>query len=457
MKPDLCVFSSDVPVVMIMKDGKYIAHFGFSELFVEVKGDEADNDPFEDPEDENESLSHDFIRKDRKGAIAQSHNIGQITYYATETCARQHRTHCFSISICGTKTRLFRWDRAGVIVSGAFDLHANPELLCRFLWRYSHATDAQRGFDMTVTKATREEELKFVEVVTEHIKDQLSPAADELTGLLEKHYEPNAVFKIPIVPQQPPENKSQPRLGQGDHDGMEPMSLPYPWEEVWQEENTVVGDDDTPAPPASTNASSTISEDIADDGISMHPTSRCRKYRQVQHFLVSIPVSAPLTVATRGTRGYWAVKIPDEGLNEKKHVIAFLKDTWRVNVAAMEIEGEVMAMLVEAGVKFVSDIFCQGDVPGKMSGYYPRKDNISKRLRSNAKSVAYHQTSDQSTLTDRFANEEWNCNRDEKSTIARSTPHVHYRMASIEVGYPLSSFRGTKDLIHGGRCGYLGK
>lgn len=30
-------------------------------------------------------------------------------------------------------------------------------------------------------------------------------------------------------------------------------------------------------------------------------------------------------------------------------------------------------------------------------------------------------------------------------------------MASVEVGYPLSSLRGTKELVHGVRCAFLGK
>ena len=71
----------------------------------------------------------------------------------------------------------------------------------------------------------------------------------------------------------------------------------------------------------------------------------------------------PLTVANRGTRGYWAVKMPDLSLDEKDYRIAFLKDTWADDSPGFEIEGEIMVELVESGVKFVSDIFCQGNVP----------------------------------------------------------------------------------------------
>ena len=57
----------------------------------------------------------------------------------------------------------------------------------------------------------------------------------------------------------------------------------------------------------------------------------------------------------------------------------------------------------------------------------------------------------QRTQTDKYSTEMWNCNE------KRFAPHTHYRMASVEVGYPLSTFRGTRELIHGGRCAYMGE
>lgn len=359
MKPDLCIFSQLIPDELI-KNGyeKFIAHFGFMELCVEVKIDPIRSDPFEDPELVN-SPGHNFFRKD-DSRCTLAHNLGQITSYASEICARQHRTHCFSISIYGTKSRLFRWDRAGVIVSREFDLHSNPELLCLFVWRYSHATDEQRGFDTTVTKATHEEEMNFKEVVTKHIREQLSPADDELAVLVNEHYEPNAVFKIPIIATPPPERKKMSSIRDLDErEEMKSLLSPYPWEEVWEEEGP--SNDDAKA--SSSSAPTTLSDGTADDSADPDPNSRCRDYKGVQYFLVSVPVSAPLTVATRGTRGYWAVKVPNIKLREADYVIAFLKDTWRINVGGMEIEGEVIIEMIEAGVKFISDIFCHGDVP----------------------------------------------------------------------------------------------
>lgn len=62
----------------------------------------------------------------------------------------------------------------------------------------------------------------------------------------------------------------------------------------------------------------------------------------------------------------------------------------------------------------------------------------------------YH--ADQSTLTASYVNANWNTNRKSNLVMERT----HYRMASLEAGYPLEMFRGTKELIHAGRCGFLG-
>ena len=39
----------------------------------------------------------------------------------------------------------------------------------------------------------------------------------------------------------------------------------------------------------------------------------------------------------------------------------------------------------------------------------------------------------------------------------RVIPRIHYRLALVEVGYPLRYLRGTKELIHGTRTAYIGE
>lgn len=57
------------------------------------------------------------------------------------------------------------------------------------------------------------------------------------------------------------------------------------------------------------------------------------------------------------------------------------------------------------------------------------------------------------TQTRKYTGAQWNRNEN-----ANNIPLLrHYRMASVEVGYPLSSLRGTKELTHGVRCAFLGE
>lgn len=380
---DLCLFGEDhhVSATQTGRDHGFI--LGCAELFVQTKSTSRE-DPFLDPEDGADLRSHNFVKEeeeaddddeeieeeeDREEDNGDNHegiirrNLGEIAISAAELCARQHRTHCFSISIYGTTARLFRWDRAGVIVTRSFDLLEKPEILCLFVWRYSRATDVQRGYDTTVSKATHEEEMKFKAVVMTHIKQQLSLPDDRVHELIREHYKPNAVFKLPIYPVIPQEQvRPDNEPGNSDETGR----ISYAWDKLRKEHDEACGEGSkqtTLDRTRMTGSSEAGIETQEKSRSSERPLSKCRKYSNIQYFLVSTPVAMPLTAANRGTRGYWAVKIPDPILGERDYEIAFLKDTWADNSPGFEIEGEIMVELVESGVKFVSDIFCHGNVP----------------------------------------------------------------------------------------------
>lgn len=73
-------------------------------------------------------------------------------------------------------------------------------------------------------------------------------------------------------------------------------------------------------------------------------------------FLVSRPVASPTSLASRATRGYWAVPASDAGS------VQFLKDAWRTDVAGMEIEGVILESLRNEAVQNVPTLVCFGDV-----------------------------------------------------------------------------------------------
>ena len=201
LKPGLVLYRDDE---IGEASGSQTPYLALPELFVEARKSRA-WDPFIDPCPSANHKAHAFIAdfESEKRSMMTSRTVGQMAAYAAEICARQHRTHCFSICIYGPTARFIRWDRSGAIVSRAFDYHENPKLLCQFLWMYSGASEAERGFDMTVGKASQEEETVFVQTVTKHIQDQLNPPENQLPELVEEHYEKGRVFKIAIRPQAP--------------------------------------------------------------------------------------------------------------------------------------------------------------------------------------------------------------------------------------------------------------
>ena len=83
--------------------------------------------------------------------------MGQLTEHAYKVMRRGSRLCVFSVFVCRDFAWLLRWDRAGVVVSEAFNLLEQPRILLNFLYRFARMTDEQRGFDPTVAFASEEE------------------------------------------------------------------------------------------------------------------------------------------------------------------------------------------------------------------------------------------------------------------------------------------------------------
>ena len=146
LKPDVCCYSVEhlAEVKVESSPRRYSAHtlMRRAALFFEIKRNH-NLDFFRDPPSSispSERGKWEFVlHPDVSKAYAPEHNtaeeaFGQHVAYATEICARQHRRCCYSISLSGTSARLIRWDRAGAIVSTAFDIVNSPTTLCEFLW-----------------------------------------------------------------------------------------------------------------------------------------------------------------------------------------------------------------------------------------------------------------------------------------------------------------------------------
>jgi len=132
-----------------------VTSFQQIELFVEFK-----RGPTSDP----------FYR-DNKIPFQKSFNAtcasrGQMVLYSTRLQMYQFRTCVFSVGIFGNVARIFRWDRAGAIMSEPimYSEKGNRELV-EFFYRFNLADRAQRGWDQTVSDATPEETTAFDQAI----------------------------------------------------------------------------------------------------------------------------------------------------------------------------------------------------------------------------------------------------------------------------------------------------
>ena len=91
---------------------------------------------------------------------------GQMALYSTRMQMYQFRTCVFSVGIFGKIARLFRWDRAGAIVSEPIKYSAvgNRELT-EFFYRFDLMSRTQRGWDQTVHDANAEETAAFTQAI----------------------------------------------------------------------------------------------------------------------------------------------------------------------------------------------------------------------------------------------------------------------------------------------------
>ncbi|KAH9946601.1 hypothetical protein B0H21DRAFT_693419 [Amylocystis lapponica] len=198
-KPDICCYAEQTVNLAVASNGKPLAHLGYAELFIDVKKT-PDHDFFNDPPDDADRSEHQFILDIADKGICRyaTMALAQNVAYATEACARQHRTFYLSMSLAGTFMRFIRWDCAGAIASESFDIHEQPELLCNFLWRFAHASATERGHDPTVEFAAAGDEARFRETISRRIKFETGFAGKELDDAINEHYQPGVVTVINV-------------------------------------------------------------------------------------------------------------------------------------------------------------------------------------------------------------------------------------------------------------------
>ncbi|KZT04459.1 uncharacterized protein LAESUDRAFT_682627 [Laetiporus sulphureus 93-53] len=126
---DVAMFKGKAP-----KDGA--PHWDEQALWVEFKRDDV-ADPFK-----GNTLAPKSTKREDTWA--------QLITYAARIFETQHRTHLYSVLICGPTAYIMRWDRSGVIVTEGFNYIKEDELLADFLSSFVCMSPAQQGYDTTV-------------------------------------------------------------------------------------------------------------------------------------------------------------------------------------------------------------------------------------------------------------------------------------------------------------------
>lgn len=178
----------------------------------------------------------------------------------------------------------------------------------------------------------------------------------------------------------------------------------------------------------------------------------------VERVLVSRPVKAPLSMASRATRGYWAVTADDD--------VVFLKDTWRYYVDGLEQEGKILARLLKLGVRNIPEMGLHGDVPQGDKSLLRVDPSFESCPPDGECLCCFHgapfssrvanlmDLDVQRTRTDRYQCRPWSCTGGRRMVVI---PHVHYRLILRTVGFGLEHFDGTHELLHATFNAYEGE
>ncbi|KAI1784581.1 hypothetical protein LXA43DRAFT_901342 [Ganoderma leucocontextum] len=302
-------------------------NFFLDDLSIEFKRGGTENDAWDDRTNKNVEASADS-RIDVRGQLM---SYGERHFYF------QHRTGLFMLLVNGGEFRVIRWDRSGCIVTEALnyvDTVEHTKKLLQFLYAYSKAEPAQRGFDTTATRLSKDScGWQWMQKVA-------------ATHRLDLAYGDGTV--VQSVPQgfviKPTRDA--------------PDSPLFSASLLADDPTATIGFGDL----SSSSATSAIApvfkyvrdlfrESLSEDWL-------CYSLKVLgRDYLVGKPIFAPHGLVGRGTRGYVA-------LEWKTQRLVFLKDAWRPFYHGVGQEGTTLKMINTAGVRFVPTLICHEDVGG---------------------------------------------------------------------------------------------
>ncbi|KAK7686020.1 hypothetical protein QCA50_010831 [Cerrena zonata] len=126
---------------------------------------------------EQDDTCHDadslYSSSSEKSTASSVANHGKIWTYLAHQMSAHPRLFVFCVFIYGDRARFLRVDRSGGSMTTSF-CYEEEDFLAQFLYRYSHATNAQRGWDPTATFASVAETRKLSRALHKY-KTRLEP------------------------------------------------------------------------------------------------------------------------------------------------------------------------------------------------------------------------------------------------------------------------------------------
>ncbi|KAI1784585.1 hypothetical protein LXA43DRAFT_929927 [Ganoderma leucocontextum] len=311
-------------------------NFFLDDLSIEFKRGGTENDAWDDRTNKNVEASADS-RIDVRGQLM---SYGERHFYF------QHRTGLFMLLVNGGEFRVIRWDRSGCIVTEALnyvDTVEHSKKLLQFLYAYSKAEPAQRGFDTTATRLSKDScGWQWMQKVAAAHRLDLAYGDGTVVQSVPQGFvikptrdaPDSPLFSASLLADDPTAT-----AGFGDLSSSSATSAIVP---VFKYVRDL------------------FRESLSEDWL-------CYSLKVLGcDYLVGKPIFAPHGLVGRGTRGYVA-------LEWKTQRLVFLKDAWRPFYHGVGQEGTTLKIINDAGVRFIPTLVSHGDVGGgqetEASGY----------------------------------------------------------------------------------------
>ncbi len=405
---DAAMFRNDA--VKHLKEGR--PNWAHQRLFGGFKVSGSQYDPFEDAE----------LSDTQPSAGSREQVRGHLIANAERVFVYQHRTAVYSFFVIGQEFRFFRWDRAGVFVTQKVDYVKNTRTFVEFFLGFAVLDDASQGIDTTVTLLEERSQLY-------KSMDSLAKGDRKALGMRVLSYGEGDVLPedIPVETFELPLSSSP----EHDHDSSETSG--------GQSQQAAASGSTIAAIPATTNTVRRPKEGLfvfqyVLDYFASSLENNWPRYQVPignDTFLIARPIFETTGLTGRGTRGYVAWHVQSKSF-------VFLKDAWHPSCKGVEMEGDILQGLNDAGVEHIPTLLCHGQVASQETRVSHYAQYVDTRTNDERKADSRSRNGETSKGKKRTREGEYH---------HHIRHYAHHRLATKEVCLPLVAFTSSKQLV----------